>query len=93
MQRPRPFVFSDVEELLLDAAHRGVRYLNGIDQRSVEPSAEAVARLRELRFPLPQTPTPPEEVLRLLDDVGSPATVASAGPAAPAAASQTTPNR
>jgi glutamate/tyrosine decarboxylase-like PLP-dependent enzyme len=69
-----------VEELLLDAAHRGVRYLNGLDLRPVEPSADAVARLGELRFPLPEARTPPEEVLRLLDEVGSPATVASAGP-------------
>jgi glutamate/tyrosine decarboxylase-like PLP-dependent enzyme len=80
LPKPRPFAFSDVEELLLDAAHRGVRYLNGLDLRSVEPSPDAVARLRELRFPLPVTPTPPEEVLRLLDELGSPATVASAGP-------------
>jgi glutamate/tyrosine decarboxylase-like PLP-dependent enzyme len=78
MTEPRPFVFP--EELLLDAAHRGLSYLNDLDSRSVVPSAGAVARLRELRFPLPETPTPPENVLRLLDELGSPATVASAGP-------------
>ena len=37
------------------------------------------ARLGELGGPLPQDPTPPRDVLSLLDDAASPATVASAG--------------
>jgi glutamate/tyrosine decarboxylase-like PLP-dependent enzyme len=40
---------------------------------------EDVARLDALGGPLPQEPSDPSEVLALLDDVGSPATVATAG--------------
>jgi glutamate/tyrosine decarboxylase-like PLP-dependent enzyme len=80
MKPSRPFVFSETRKLLLDAAGRGIHYLENLDERSVVPSAEALARLAELRVSFPRDPTPPEEVLRLLDEVGSPATVATAGP-------------
>jgi hypothetical protein len=40
---------------------------------------KALADLNELAGPLPQTPTDPAAVLALLDDIGSPATVATAG--------------
>jgi glutamate/tyrosine decarboxylase-like PLP-dependent enzyme len=46
----------------------------------VAPDAAAVDRLSELDFPLPRTGLPATDVLRLVDDVGSPATVASNGP-------------
>ena len=36
-------------------------------------------RLTELSSTLPDDPTDPEKVLELLDEIGSPATVASAG--------------
>jgi glutamate/tyrosine decarboxylase-like PLP-dependent enzyme len=45
----------------------------------VVPSPEAIARLQTLGGPLPEDPSDPTEVLALLDDIGSPATVASAG--------------
>jgi len=65
--------------LLNDAAARATRYLDELDERTVAPSPEAVARLRELDDPLPEEPQDPATVLALLDDVGSPATVATAG--------------
>ncbi|MFO7167170.1 MAG: aminotransferase class V-fold PLP-dependent enzyme [Chloroflexota bacterium] len=68
-----------MEELLRDTARRAIRYLNGLNDRSVAPTAEAVARLEALGGPLPDAPSDPADVLALLDEVASPATVASAG--------------
>ena len=66
-------------QLLQTAAERAARYLDGLDERGVAPLPEAVARLREFDDALPEQSTDPELVLKLLDDIGSPATVASAG--------------
>lgn len=68
------------EDLLQQAAQRSIRYLESLDKRSVAPAPEALERLTELGGPLPDQPVDPAAVLALLDDVGSPATVASAGP-------------
>src|SRR5207248_9862471 len=69
-----------MRDLLNDAAARGTRYLQGLNARSVIPTPEAIANLTELDGPLPEEPTDPATLLALLDDFGSPATVASAGP-------------
>lgn len=67
-------------ELLDDAARRARRYLEGCDARPVTPAPEALARLADFDIPLPQRPQPAAETLRQLDEIGSPATMASAGP-------------
>jgi len=69
-----------MRDLLKDAAARGIRYLEGLNARSVIPTPEALANLTELDGPLPEEPMDPATVLALLDDFGSPATVATAGP-------------
>src|SRR5215471_12883423 len=61
------------------AAEAALRYLDGLAERPVAPSPEALARLPELGGPLPEHPTPAVDAIRLLDAVASPATVASAG--------------
>ena len=66
-------------QLLEDAAQRAMRYLQGLDQRSVAPTQSALERLPQLGGALPEQPGDPLEVLRLLDEIGSPATVATAG--------------
>jgi glutamate/tyrosine decarboxylase-like PLP-dependent enzyme len=66
--------------LLEDAARRAQAYLAGLADRGVAPSPAAVEALAALDFPLPTAGRGAAEVLALLDDVGSPATVASAGP-------------
>jgi glutamate/tyrosine decarboxylase-like PLP-dependent enzyme len=66
-------------DLLRDALERSLAYLGHVGQRPVAPDAAAVARLADLDFELPRTPLAAAEVLRLLDDVGSPATVATNG--------------
>ncbi len=68
------------DALLVDAAERARRYLDTIGNRRVAPSPEALAALGALDFPLPERGFPADEVLARLDDVGSPATIASAGP-------------
>ena len=65
--------------LLLEAARRGGAYLEGLDEREVFPSVEARANLASFDEALPTDPQDPFETLSLLDAVGSPATVASAG--------------
>ena len=68
-----------MRELLHAAAERAAQYLEGLSERRVAPAPEALDRLKELDHPLPADPTRPERVMALLDEVGSPATVASAG--------------
>jgi glutamate/tyrosine decarboxylase-like PLP-dependent enzyme len=68
-----------MKKLLAETAERAARYLAEIETRHVAPLPEDVARLNVLGGPLPQQPSDPSEVLALLDDVGSPATVATAG--------------
>ena len=68
-----------MEELLRDVTERAIRYHDNLSARSVAPSHEAVGRLAQLREPLPQQPADPREVLALLDEIGSPATVVTAG--------------
>lgn len=69
-----------MKDLLNDAAARGSRYLAGLPARAVAPSAAAVAALRRFDEPLPEQRTDDAETLRLLDEIGSPATMAMAGP-------------
>jgi glutamate/tyrosine decarboxylase-like PLP-dependent enzyme len=68
-----------LKELLADTAARATRYINEIDHRPVAPSAENIARLQALVGAVPENPCDPAEILALLDDVGSPATVATTG--------------
>jgi glutamate/tyrosine decarboxylase-like PLP-dependent enzyme len=69
-----------MKDLLLDAAHRATLYLEGLDARAVAPSADAVRNLSELDIPLPVEPASDKYVLEQLDRLGSPASMAMAGP-------------
>lgn len=66
--------------LLADAAERGINYRETCADRPVAPTPEAVAAVPGLVEPLPEQGCPDTEVLALLDQVGSPASVAMAGP-------------
>src|SRR5579885_3608704 len=66
-------------DLLALAAERAIRYREGLDERRVAPSPEEIERLAALAGPLPDGPADPAAVLTLLDEMGSPATVATAG--------------
>src|SRR5450759_3542408 len=69
-----------MRELLHSVALRAARYLEDIQERRVSPSAEAIGDLAQFHKPLPEGPTAPEDVIRMLDEVGSPATMGIAGP-------------
>lgn len=68
-----------LEPLLREAAERSLRYVEGLDGRPVAPDRSAVDRLALFDEPLPDDPCDPSSTLALLDDAGSPATVASTG--------------
>ena len=68
-----------MSELLADTAARATRYLSAINDRPVVPSSNDISRLQSLEGPLPENPSDPAQVLAQLDDVGSPATVTTAG--------------
>jgi glutamate/tyrosine decarboxylase-like PLP-dependent enzyme len=63
---------------LADAARRAARYLETLPERPVAPAQ--IGSLTQLAGRLPEAPLDPREVLRLLDEHATPATVASAGP-------------
>jgi len=69
-----------MQDLIKDAARRSARYLQNLKERSVAPPAEAVERLKGFEVPLQEEPIAPLKVLAELDELGSAATVASAGP-------------
>ena len=68
------------EALLRDAADRALSYLGTLADRPVGPDPAAVAALAGLDFALPPSGLPAADVLKLLDETGSPGTVASGGP-------------
>jgi glutamate/tyrosine decarboxylase-like PLP-dependent enzyme len=63
---------------LAEAAARAARYLETLPERPVGPAASAL--LERLGGPLPEQPSDPMEIVRLLDECATPNTVASAGP-------------
>jgi hypothetical protein len=69
-----------MRELLENTAQRAISYLEGLDTRSVAPAPEAVAKLATLNEALSEDATPPEQVVKLLDEVCSGATMAMASP-------------
>ena len=70
----------DLDTLLEDAAARAARYLDELPRRAVAPSPAAVERLAALDVPLPEGPGDARAMLAELDEVVSPATMATAGP-------------
>jgi len=66
--------------LLADACVRATRYLQDIEDRRVFPLEKDIAALSRLGGPMPMYPEDPRSILALLDEVGSPATVAQNAP-------------
>jgi len=67
-------------ELLNDADRRAHQYLHSVETRRVFPDADAINGLRAFDESLPEQGKSPFDVLRLLDENGTPATTASNGP-------------
>ena len=66
--------------LLQSAANRAIHYLDGLAERGVAPTPGAVATAASFDEPMPEHSGDPEATLDLLDRLGSPATMAMAGP-------------
>jgi len=66
-----------MEKLLSEAAQRASRYVSEVPRRRVAPRPEDIAKLNGLGGPLPADPSDPAAVIALLDDLASPATMAS----------------
>jgi glutamate/tyrosine decarboxylase-like PLP-dependent enzyme len=66
-------------DLLDDAARRARRYLAELGTRAVAPTPAALAALARFERALPESSCEDAEVLAELDELGSPATMASAG--------------
>jgi glutamate/tyrosine decarboxylase-like PLP-dependent enzyme len=67
------------DELLGNTAKRAGRYLSALPRRRVTPTDSESMGLDRLAGDLPEAGLPADEVLALLDEAGSPATVATAG--------------
>ncbi len=68
-----------MKDILDDASRRAIRYLENLDSRPVAPTRDAIAALQAFDEPMPSGSSDPAETLRLLDEIGSPATMAMAG--------------
>ena len=66
--------------MLVDVAERSQRYLNDIGERRVAPSRDALAGLEAFDVPLQEASRTAEQIVEELDRIGSPATMAIAGP-------------
>jgi glutamate/tyrosine decarboxylase-like PLP-dependent enzyme len=68
-----------VQTILSDAAARAIRYLDAVKLRHVGATKEALSRLTVFDGPLPTHGEDPNSILKTLDEVGAPATIASTG--------------
>jgi glutamate/tyrosine decarboxylase-like PLP-dependent enzyme len=68
------------EEVLTDAAARARNYVRTIRERYVGVAQEALEKLPLLGGPMPAHGEDPRAIIELLDNIGSPATMASMGP-------------
>jgi glutamate/tyrosine decarboxylase-like PLP-dependent enzyme len=67
------------DELLQKAAEIARKYASRIGERRVAPAEQDSENLAKFREPFPTLPTDPMLVLKKLDEIGSPATVATTG--------------
>ena len=67
------------DSVLQLAAERARRYVGRIGERRVAPADTDLAALAKFHEPFPADPSDPRDVVQLLDELGSAATVASTG--------------
>src|SRR5262245_83914 len=71
---------SELKKLLEAATERSLKYLESLATRPVAPSPEGIAGLSRFDVPLQNESIDPKTVLAQLDEIGSPGTMAMAGP-------------
>lgn len=74
-----PRKWSKTDDVLRQAAKRARKYVLGIGERRVAPSENDIDGLAKFREPFPTEPSDPMRVLEMLDEIGSPATLATTG--------------
>ena len=67
------------EPVLRQVAESSIKYVAGIGERRVAPTEEDGQNLAKFREPFPASPCDPMQVIEKLDELGSPATVATTG--------------
>ena len=70
---------SDTCKLLRGTAERAIRYVERVGEREVSPTIANLALLAGFHEPFPSLPCSGADVLAQLDEIGSPATVATTG--------------
>jgi glutamate/tyrosine decarboxylase-like PLP-dependent enzyme len=70
---------SQAAELLKLAAEKAIRYVDAVKDRGASPAAVDLAALAGFHEPFPSEPCSAVDVLKQLDAVGSPATMATTG--------------
>jgi len=75
----REITRSASDDALNLAAECARRYVREIGARRVAPVPDDIAALAKFHEGFPATPSDPREVVKMLDDLGSPATVATTG--------------
>src|SRR5258707_193569 len=68
-----------MEEILKTAAERAIRYVHMARERKVAPAEKYLAALTTFHEPFPAEGSNPADVVAMLDEFGSPATVATTG--------------
>lgn len=68
------------KDIMQNAAERSIRYRREIAERQVAPSPEAVAAVDAFDEALPEVGRADADTLAMLDDIGSPASIATTGP-------------
>ncbi len=69
-----------MDPLFRKTVEYATEYMASLSTRPVAPDANSVAATEAFDRPLPEEPSAPEEVIRELHELGSPATIAMAGP-------------
>lgn len=67
------------DELLRQAAETARKYVQGIGERRVSPTERDLDYLAKFREPFPNAPGDPMQILEKLNEIGSPATMATTG--------------
>src|ERR1700687_3679591 len=78
METKNEVVLNGTDVLSL-AAERAIRYVSEVRQRKVAPEQRDIQAMEQFRETFPEGPSDPKSVVAMLDELGSPATVASAG--------------
>lgn len=68
-----------MENLLTGTTRHAIKFLESLEQRKVFPTPEAIEQLNSFYEPLPSQSMKPEEVINILNNLGTPALVANAG--------------